>query len=71
MYVLEFNAMYGFFILSSVYYWAFEFSSTIGTGTVSNWYKINGCCVYGCMKTGNCIIKFQCLSMPKVTSFIS
>ena len=58
MYVSEFNAMYGFFILSSVYEWAFEFLCTIGTGTVSNWYKINGCCVYGCAKTGNCIIKF-------------
>ena len=58
MYVSEFNAMYGFFILSPVYDWAFEFSSTIGTGTVSYWYKITGCCVYGCTKTGNCIIKF-------------
>ena len=43
MYVSEFNAMYSFFILSSVYDWAFEFSSTIGTGTVSNRYKINEC----------------------------
>ena len=34
MYVSEFNAMYGFFILSSAYDWAFKFLSTIGTGTV-------------------------------------
>ena len=71
MYVSEFKAIYGFFILSSVYDWAFKFSSTIGTGAVSNWYKISGCWVYGCTKIGNCIIKFQSLSIPKVTSFIS
>ena len=70
MYVSEFNAIYGFLILSLVYDWAFESSSTIDTGTVSNWYKINGCCVYGSTKIGNCIIKFQSLSIPKVTSFI-
>ena len=61
--------MYGFFILGSVYNCALGFSSIMGTGTVSNWYKINGCCVYGCMKIGNCIIKFLSLSILKVTSF--
>ena len=36
IYVSEFNAIYGFFILSSVYDCAFEFWSTMGTRTVSN-----------------------------------
>ena len=48
-----------------------SFLSMIGTGTVSNWYNINGCCVYDCMKIGNCTIKFLFLSIPKVTNFIS
>ena len=59
MYALEFNAMYGFFILSSVNDWAFEFSSIIGTGTVSNWYKISGCCVYGCTKQETVLLNFN------------
>ena len=45
MYVSVFSAIYGFFILSSVWEFALVFLSTMGAGMVSNWYKINGCLV--------------------------
>ena len=35
------------------------------------WYNIRGCCVYGWINTGNCIMRFLYLSMPKVISFMS
>ena len=50
MYVSEFNAIYGFFIWSSVYEFALVFLSTMGTGTVSNWYNINGLLCIGLHK---------------------
>ena len=28
-----------------------------------------GCCVYGWINTGNCIMRFLSLPMPKVTNF--
>ena len=34
------------------------FLSMIGTGTVSNWYNVNGCCVYDCKKMGIVLSKF-------------
>ena len=45
MYISEFKVIYGFFIWSSVEEFALVFLSTMGTGTVSNWYNINGCYV--------------------------
>ena len=34
-------------------------------------YNNSGCCVYGCINTGNCIVRFLSLSMPNVTNCMS
>ena len=71
MQVSAFNAMYGLSTCICVYECACMFLSMTGTGIVSIWYNVSGCCVYGCMETGNFIIRFLSLSIPQVTNFIS
>ena len=65
IHISMFNAIYGFLICSGVYVSALVCLSMTGTGTVSNWNKINGCYVYGWMNIGNRIIDFSFLVYAK------